>query len=394
MKILIYNANLILYDEIFWGYLLIDHDKIVQIGPGMPDASITSEKRINADGQYLSPGFVELHSHGAGGADFMDGTPEAFITAASTHLQHGTTTLLPTTMSAPFPELEQCIEAFISVLHFFKDGPHMPGLHLEGPYLNPLFKGAMEESQLHTPDPTEYVPFMEKYGTLIKRWTIAPELPGAMKMADYLAQYSILLSVGHSAAEYAVVKEAVRHGYSHVTHLFSSMSSITRRNGFRITGLLESALLLDSLTVEIIADGCHIPSELLRGVWQHKGADHICLTCDSMRCAGTNLTNALLGSNKHGVPVFVEDGVAKLVDCSGFAGSIATDDQLVRIMHKKANVPLVDCIRMMSTTPARILGINHFTGSIACGKQADLVLFDNNINIDTVFVAGKIAFQK
>lgn len=275
-----------------------------------------------------------------------------------------------------------------------ENGPHMPGLHMEGPYLSLEYKGAMNEKFLRDPDPSEYTSLINDYPGTILRWTVAPELPGAMKMGTYLADHGICASIGHSSAEYSQVKEAFYHGYTHVTHLFSAMSSIVRRDGFRFSGVQESAFLLNDMTVEIIADGCHLPPELLWAVWHFKGADHTVLTCDSMRCAGTNASRSFLGTAAAGLPVIIEDDVAKLMDRSGFGGSIATDDRLVRTMYKKAGVPLIDCIRMMSTTPARIIGLGNQKGSIACGKDADLVFFDDDINISRVLVMGKTTYTK
>lgn len=394
MQTLIYNANLILQQEILFGYLVIKDGKIASVQKGYPEETIAADEVIDAKKQYVSPGFVEIHTHGAGGSDFMDGTVHAFHNAALTHMQHGTTTLLPTTLTASVSDTRKCIETFLSARKQMQNGPHMPGLHMEGPYLNPLFKGAMNEKFFRNPDPAEYASLIEEYPDAILRWTVAPELPGAMEMGDYLTEHGICASIGHSAAEYQLVKEAFYHGYSHITHLFSAMSSIVHRDGFRFSGIQESAFLLDDLTVEIIADGCHLPPELLYGVWRFKGADSTALTCDSMRCAGTNARHSFLGTESAGVPVIIEDDVAKLTDGSGFGGSIATDDRLVRTMYKSVNVPLTECIRMMCTTPARIIGINKQKGSIACGKDADLVIFDDNISIDRVIIMGKTTYIK
>lgn len=394
IRTLIYNARLILPHEILYGYLLADSGKIIAVEPGIPGESLEAFEKIDAKGQYVSPGFIELHTHGAGGTDFMDCTPAAFITAAHTHMVHGTTTLLPTTLAASVSDTRACVETFLKARQMMTGGPHLPGLHMEGPYLNPAFKGAMNEASLRNPEPREYQSLMEDFPGAILRWTAAPELPGALEMGDYLAGHGVCVSMGHSAAEYQQVKKAVLHGYSHVTHLFSAMSSIVRRDGFRFPGIQESAFLLKDLTVEVIADGCHLPPELLKATWHFKGPDHTVLTCDSMRCAGTSAKTSFLGSGSSRIPVIIEDGVAKLSDRSGFGGSIATDDRLVRTMHHLAGVPLVDCIQMMCTTPARIIHMDRHKGTIACKKDADLVIFDENISIDRVLIDGKTTYKK
>jgi N-acetylglucosamine-6-phosphate deacetylase len=265
---------------------------------------------------------------------------------------------------------------------------------MEGPYLSIKQKGAIDEKYIRNPDPAEYRALVELADGAIARWTVAPELDGAMEMGDYLTAHHILPSIGHSDAEYAQVVDAFHHGFTHVTHLYSGMSTIVRKHGFRFLGVTESAYALEDLTVEIIADGCHLPPELLRMVYRMKGPDKVCLVCDSMRCAGTDATETELGSRNSGRRVIVEDGVAKLPDRSAFAGSVATDDRLVRVMHDKAGVPLYDCINMMCLTPAKIMGLDGKKGSLEAGKDADLVLFDDGIDVKTVFVGGKIVFQK
>lgn len=394
MKTLIYNAQIILQHEIIYGYLIIDNGKIVSIDSGKPTNSIEANEKINANGNYVSPGFIELHTHGAGGADFMDCSVSSFFTAAQTHMQHGTTTLLPTTLAASHEKNILCIETFLTAKKQMMSGPNMPGLHMEGPYLNPIYKGAMNESFLRVPNSSEYKELVENYPGAIMRWTVAPELPGALEMGDYLGTQNICASIGHSAADYEMVKKAFYHNYTYITHLFSAMSSIVRKNGFRFPGVQESAFLLENIDVEIIADGCHLPVELLYATWKFKGSEHTVLTCDSMRCAGTEEKTSFLGDLENNIPVIIEDNVAKLLDHSGFGGSIATDDRLVRTMYRTAKIPLTDCIQMMSTTPARIIGLEKTKGSISCGKDADLTIFDEDITIQRVLVNGKTTYRR
>lgn len=213
-----------------------------------------------------------------------------------------------------------------------------------------------------------------------------------MDFIHCLRSHGIVPSLGHTDAEYSQILEAYRHGAQHVTHLYSGMSGMVRRGGFRYPGLIESAFCIEDMTVEVIADGCHLPPEILRMVYQVKGVDKVALTSDSMRCAGQNVKESILGSLKNGQKVLVEDGVAKMPDRTAFAGSVATDDRLVRIMHEKAGVPLYDCVRMMSLTPASIMGIDDKTGSIMPGKQADLICFDDNIEISGVMVHGNVVY--
>ena len=388
MRTLLFNCNVILPDEIRPGWVAVEAGRIAQVGFG--PAEVPADRAVDLGGRYLAPGFVELHSHGAGGADFMDGTVEAFKTACDTLLRHGTTTLLPTTLAASPEEICRSIDAFRAAKEvLWENTLNLHGLHMEGPYLNVDQCGAIDPKYIRDPDPAEYEAFLDYGRGVIKRWTLAVERPGAERFADALLREGVLPSLGHSNAEYSQVVPAFEHGVTHVTHLYSSMSTITRHSGFRHSGVLESAFCIPDMTVEIIADGCHLPVELLNMVWRLKGVDRVALTCDSMRCAGQDVTESILGSLENGQRVIIEDGVAKLPDRMSFAGSIATDDRLVRVMAQKAGVPLHEAVRMMSLTPANIIGIGDRTGSIEVGKDADLVCFDDEINVSGVMVRGR-----
>ena len=397
MRTFFVNAELIFPDRITHGMLICSDGIIEYAGArsGAPASLHPSDEVINCEGKYLSPGFVELHTHGAGGADFMDGTSEAFEKACLTHLEHGTTFLLPTALSATKEEIFRSIDAFRQAkISLEGRGPELYGLHIEGPYLNPAQCGAMSRKFLRTPLEEEYEEILSAGKGVLKRWTFAVEYPGADRFARRLVEEGILPSAGHSDAEYAQVLAAYLNGVTHVTHLFSCMSTIKRVGGFRHSGLLESAFCIPDMTVEIIADGCHIPTELLNMVYRLKGPEKTALTCDSMRCAGQNVRSSVLGSLANGSPCIIEDGVAKLPDRSAFAGSVATDDRLVRVMTKEAGVPLYDAVRMMTLTPAEIIGASERFGSLEKGKDADLVLFDENINIEKVFRKGKLLYTK
>lgn len=393
MRQLITNVRVIRPDRIDYGYVAVEDGKIAQTGFGRPEGADAQGQVIDGGGRYLSPGFFELHTHGAGGSDFMDELPQDTINAAMTHMHHGTTSILPTGVAASYKEMERCVDNFHKAKAAMRGGPNLIGLHMEGPYLSKEQKGAIDENYIRNPDPKEYKALVERAQGAIVRWTIAPELDGAIEMGDYLTAHGILPSIGHSNAEYSQVLKAFAHGFTHVTHLYSGMSTIVRRGGFRFLGVTESAYAIEELTVEVIADGCHLPPELLRTVYRLKGADRVCLCCDSMRCAGTDDTHPSLGSRDSGRGVLIEDGVAKLPDRSAFAGSIATDDRLVRVMHYKAGVPLCDCIRMMCLTPAKIMKLADRKGSIETGKDADLILFDDDINVSTVLVGGQTVYD-
>lgn len=348
---------------------------------------------VDARGLYLSPGFIELHSHGAGGADFMDGTAEDIRTAAREHLRHGVTAILPTTLTSSMDDLFRTMDAFRAAQKQADGIPHLIGLHLEGPYFSMAQRGAQDPAHIKTPIPAEYLRILEYGQDIIARWTVAVELAGAMELGDELTRRGILASVGHSDAQLSHMREALLHGYTHVTHLYSGMSTITRERGFRRLGVLESALVLDELSVEIIADGCHIPPELLRFVWKVKGREKTCLVTDSMRCAGQRVSESILGSRGGGQAVVIEDGVAKLPDRTAFAASIATADRLLAVMHRQAGVPLEDCVCMITASPARVLGLENQKGALKAGYDADVVVLDDALTPRQVFVGGKRQFQ-
>lgn len=389
MLTLIYNANVILVDKIVPGYVIVEDKKIKSVGfdeiPELP-----YDRKIDLEGKYLAPGFVELHTHGAGGADYSDATLEAFRIVGQTHMEHGTTTILPTPVPSTRESILKCIDAFrLAKKELEGKGPYLHGLHMEGPFLSDEQPGAINPVFIRDPKPEEYEEYLQYGKGTLARWTFAVEREGAEAFAKCLCEEGILPSVGHSNAEYCQVKKAFDSGVTHITHLYSAMSTIVRKGGFRHSGVLESAFCIPDMTVELIADGCHIPAELLEMVYRLKGPDKTALTCDSMRCAGIDVKEAMLGDKGIGTRVIIEDDVAKLPDRSAFAGSIATDDRLIRVMVNKANVPLYDAVRMMTLTPAEIIGLGDRKGSIEEGKDADLIVFDEGINVSGVMVEGK-----
>jgi N-acetylglucosamine-6-phosphate deacetylase len=217
--------------------------------------------------------------------------------------------------------------------------------------------------------------------------------PGAIEFGKRLRQKGILAAVAHTDAIYEEVLEAYENGYTLATHLYSAMSGVTRKNAFRYAGTIESAFLLD-MDVEIIADGVHLPAPLLKLIYKIKGPDRIALITDAMRAAGMPEGESTLGSLKNGLKVIVEDGVAKLPDRTSFAGSVSTADRLVRNMVQMADVSLLDSVRMMTATPARIMGVDNKKGTLVAGKDADIVIFDENIRIQTTIVQGRIIYEK
>lgn len=355
------------------------------------DVDVPDALELDVEGRYVAPGFIDIHVHGGGGHDFMDGTDTAFVKIAELHAQYGTTSLVPTTLTAEKDDLLKTLDNYERATQKNRRGANILGMHLEGPYFAMSQRGAQDPRYIRNPDPAEYEEILA-YSSSIVRWSAAPELEGAIPFGRRLRDKGILAAIAHTDAVYDEVLEAYENGYTLATHLYSAMSGVTRRNAFRYAGAIESALLLD-MDVELIADGIHLPAPLLKLVYKIKGADRIALITDAMRAAGMPEGPSMLGSLANGLPVLVEDGVAKLPDRSAFAGSVATTNQLVRNMVQLADVSLLDAVRMASTTPARIMGVASRKGSLVAGKDADLVVFDDALTVSTTIVGGTIVYN-
>lgn len=387
MKTVFTNGRIILADRILDGYSVIVEDGVIS---DVTRGNTAADKVINLGGRYLAPGFIDMHTHGAGGHDFMDGTEEAIKGACMTHLSHGTTSIVPTTLTCLNSELFNFFEVFRKVKTGWHEGPNLLGIHLEGPFFNAAQAGAQDPKFLQLPTRENFMPILEAGGADIMRISVAVELEGALELGEELKKRGIIAAIGHSDATYAEVAKAVEAGYSFVTHLYSGMSALHRVGPYRVLGVVESAYLFDELGVEIISDGKHLPPELLRLIVKNKGIDNICLITDSMRGAGMpEGSRPKLGSLTNGQETLIRDGVAMMPDLKAFAGSVCTTDRCVRTMYKLAGVSLPDAVRMMTANPARVLGIDGSKGTIAKGMDADLVVFDEDINISSVYVGGE-----
>lgn len=369
------------------GSITITEGKIAEVNRGISEES-GSLKTLDMRGALVIPGFVDLHCHGALGEDFMSASEEAVQKAAWFHLQHGTTSLLPTSLSAPLPAILSMLKTMQSAM---QNGtvPNLAGVHIEGPYLSELQCGAQDTRYLKNPDPEEYYKILE-FSSIIRRWTIACELPGALELGRILARLGILPSIGHSNAQYSEVVEAVSSGFRLVTHLYSGTSLVTRKRGIRYPGVVESTLLLDTLAAEIIVDGMHLPEALVQLVFKIKGADNVIMVTDAMAAAGMGDGIYRLGDAESGQDVSVHDGVAWTSSGEAFAGSIATADHLLRKAVLWAGISLKDAVTSLSATPAKLAGIYKRTGSIEPGKDADILILDDNLEILMVIAKGRI----
>ncbi len=371
--------------------VLIKDGIIAEVSKDAVSAEVN--KIIDAGGKYISPGFIDIHTHGAGGHDFMDGNPESFKIIAATHARYGTTMLFPTLTSSRFDVLKKSI-AYFDGLDFSEiNEARMPGLHLEGPYFSMEQRGAQDARYVRPPQRDEY---MEILGMTdrISRWSLAPELPGTTEFSLELQKRGIIPAVGHSNATYEEMLDAYENGFELVTHLYSGCSIMRRINAYRVAGVVESAFLIDGMYVEIIADGHHLPASLLKLIYQNKGVSKIALITDSVRAAGDPSIETIVGDKETGIKAIVEDGVAKLPDRSAFAGSVATADRCIKTMVNKAEVSITKAVEMMTATPAKIMKVYDKAGSLSPGKYADIVFFDDKLDVKLTMVGGKVIFEE
>ena len=379
MVMRIKSDRIVTPDGLVSGCVYFNEEQI--IGVNLEDQAY--EQEYDFGDQLVSPGFVDMHVHGGVGFDFCKDNAEGLAAAADFHLRHGTTTIVPTVCSVDYPStcrslenVRECVRRGLSKANIF-------GVHLEGPYFSPKQCGAQNPDHITAPVPEEYTALVREYGDLVKRWSYAPELDADCAFTKYLAENHIVASMGHTDAIYDECKAAFEHGCRLVTHLYSCTSTVTRKGGFRRLGVIETAYLLDDMDVEIIADGKHLPPELIRLICKIKGDDRVSLITDAMNAAGVETKEAEIG----GVACIIEDGVAKLPDRSAFAGSVATADRLLRVCVQEAGIDLLSAIKMLTLNPARIIGVN--AGAIRAGARPDFVVLNDALQVKNVFVGGK-----
>ena len=371
------NARIVGEHQILEGQYVYVKDSVIV---AVTQEELPFDEDVDVAGKYLSPGFIDLHVHGGADCDFMDGNEEAVVKAANFHYQNGTTTICPTTLSASYEQTAAALEAIQRAVDSGKILPNVAGVHMEGPYFALSRCGAQNKTYITPPVPEDYNRILKKYGNLVKRWSFAPELPGTKEFVETLNENNVLTSIGHSDATYDDVMAVYEQGCRSVTHFYNCISTITKEKGYRILGITECGYLIKDMMLEVIADGCHVPKELFRMLYQIKGSDTLCLVTDAMRCAGTKEEISHIG----GVPCKIKNGVACLLDESAFAGSVATADRLIRFCVKDVGIDLCEAVKMMTLNPAKVLGLER-KGKIAVGYDADLVIFDENIHVEGVF---------
>ncbi len=384
-KIRLFGGNLIIDNQIKKADLLIKDGKIEAI---IDEKTSTPDYEMHdCTGMNISAGFVETHSHGAGGSDFMDCEEDTYKNILNLQVQHGTTSVLATTMSASYKGTVDAIDSFLLAENDKSLPVNLLGIHIEGIFIAPSQAGAQPPGNIRPFNPEEYLSLYEHSQGKIKRWSVAPELDGAKEFADFANKNNITLSIGHSDADFDTVVKAFDWGFHHITHFYSGCSSVVRREGFRVAGVVEAGYYLDDMNVEIIADGCHLPQSLLKLIVKTKGIDRVALITDSMRAAGQTSGESYIGKKEEATPVVIEKGVAMLLTHDAFGGSIATSDRLIRTMLS-CGVSLSDAVKMATVNPLKMMNLNVKKGIIKEGYDADICVFDDNINIKHVFVNG------
>ncbi len=363
------------------GYVYFDDGKIVDV----TEKELPFDEEIDATDLYVTAGFIDVHTHGGGGYPF-EGSVDDIVGGVNFHLTHGTTSICPTISAAPIDDMRRSLGNVREAMHDERVLANIIGAHLEGPYLSTAQTGAQAGTCITLPIKEDYESIVNEYKDALARWSYAPEHDEGCEFAHFMKEAGIVTSAGHTNATYKDMKAALDNGCRLVTHLYSCTSTVTRDHGFRSLGVIESTFLEDGIIAEIIADGKHLPPELIRMIYKIKGKDGIIAVTDSLSLAGTSVKSGRMSLTDF----IIEDGVCKLLDRSAFAGSIATADVLLRVLTKEADIPLSEAVGLITKNPASLMGLAS-KGDLAPGKDADIVMFDADINVKNVFVGGKVA---
>ncbi|MEZ4733667.1 MAG: N-acetylglucosamine-6-phosphate deacetylase [Caldilineaceae bacterium] len=366
--------------------LVIDQGRIA--GIAAPTDVATDILWIDVGGRLITPGLIDIHIHGALGHTFNDGTPDAFAAILRENARRGVTSLLATTATDSLENLLAALEVAQQVMNAPQPTGQLLGVHVEGPYFNMAQRGAQDPAHIRTPDDGSVEQLLE-YRDIIRILTFAPELPGAFALTARLAALGIVAAAGHSSAREEDVQPAIDAGLRHMIHLWSSQSTTIREGPWRKPGLLEVSLTDERLTGEIIADGKHLPPTLMKLAYKSLGPDRLCAISDATSGAG-------LPDGSHfrmgGMTYEVCDGVGMLFDHTAFAGSTTLLNQMIPILTGQVGIPLAEALRMVTLTPARIIGVADRKGTLEVGKDADIVVFNEDFTAHEVFIAGRRLF--
>jgi len=344
-------------------------------------------ERLDVGGRLITPGLIDIHTHGALGHSFNERDAAAWTAILQENARRGVTALVATLAPEPIPDLARCFEFCRGWMREARPGARVLGAHLESPYVSPAQKGALDPSAMRTPDDGS-VDVLLEYADVLRIFVLAPELPGALDLVQRLDALGIIPAAGHSSAKDEQVAAAMRAGLRHVTHIWSAMSTVVREGPWRKPGVLEAALVFDGLNVEMIADNRHLPATLMKLAYKCIGPDRLSIVSDATNGAG------LPGGTRYrmgGMEYVVGDGVGMMLDNTAFAGSTTLLNQMLPVLRDVVGVPLVEAIRMATLTPARAIGLDATLGSIAPGKRADLAIFEDDFSAWRVVIGGRIS---
>lgn len=414
MTFRLYCGTVLLPDgELRDGAVFVEENRIAAVAPRdvlLSQAEAHEAEIIHAPpGGYVAPGFVDLHVHGGAGADFMDGTEEAFRTVLAVHARHGTTSCTPTTTVARHDqilatlalcrEFKQAAEQAIAE-GSARDKPPLArvlGAHFYGPYFHPEARGCHPATPLRPPAAEEFEAYLS-FADAIVTATVAPELPGAKAFAKACRQRGVRLNAGHSQATFDQVEQALGWGLAHVDHLFCAMSDKSKLRTKQAWpmqgGLLEATLYFDELTTEIIADGRHLAPDLLRLALKIKGYQRLALCTDCSRALDMPDGEYLFGPADGGEPFRHAQGVGLMPDGSALASSAQGMDHMVRTFVAATRCPAWMAVAMASITPARIAGVDGQVGSLEATKLADLLIMDRDLHLQAVYIGGRACNTK
>ena len=382
-RLALVNGRIVLTDKIVEGQvLLLENKKIVDVTS--IDNIGSSTKKLDVENRLISPGLIDIHTHGAIGFDFTDASAEVYDTITQHQAKQGITTLLATLTTTPLKVLQDALEFCRGWIKQDHNGSTIAGVHLEGPYFSLDQKGAQDPYNMRTPNDGSSEIFLS-YSDCVKIVSYAPEVPGAIEFTKQLIELGIVAAAGHSSAQDWQVLNAMEAGLSHTIHIWSGQSSTIREGPWRKPGLLEATLTFDDLTAEMISDNRHLPPTLMKLAYKCKGPDKLCVISDSTNGAGLPEGTVVHAS---GMDFEVSNGVGMLLDHTSFAGSTTLINQMIPILTSEVGIPVVEAIRMASLTPAKVVYIDDKKGSISPGKDADIAIFNEDFTAWKVFIGG------
>lgn len=384
MKRVYINGKVITENEIVRKVIVTEDGKISDICDRFEDA----DEIIDCKGLYLSQGFVDIHVHGGGGYSAMSDNHAEIASMCKAHALYGTTSIVPTTLAAPVKRLQKAIDS-ICKAKSFTDEVNILGVHLEGPFISPLKKGAQSPDNILVPDMNNIAELLD-YSKDILMIGAAPEIENGMLVGEEAAKRGIVASVAHSDADFSIAEEALNHGYSDITHIFSASSAMHKNGIFREVGVAEAGLALDGYSAQFIGDLRHLPYGCLKLIYKAKGADKAYAITDGLEYSALKMDEGTVVMQENGLEVLYEDNVMKLKDRSCLAGSVATSNIIVRNLIRKCDISITDAVKMANLTPLKVLKLDDKKGRIKKGYDEDIILFDDNIDVKYVTVKGKI----